>query len=272
MKKIKTTDIILGSAMPIKKGSLDHLQAAYIETIQDVNKAYWAGDRVGTQPMALHGLINSGTGSTFTISAGALMLDTYSEVFRCDAQTVVVNVGEVLIGTITTTYLTAADADPVEFSDSTSNNVHEIRKIVWSSGLAGTGTLNYSDLYFRNSFDDLISYTLTGSSGNAWTIGTGTIEVKNLIEGKKATLLIDIQNTTTAGSNVSLIIGFATGLGTIKNNTTSIGYFSSSGVLETIIIEALASTSTIRFTRIGSSFGTYTNTLDLKGQIIVELD
>ncbi len=119
MKKIKTTDITVSSAMPLKKGSLDHLQAAYIETIEDVNKAYWAGDRVGTQPMALHGLINSGSGSTYTISAGALMLDTYAEVFRCDAQTVVVNVGQVLVGNIVTTYLTATDADPVEFSDST---------------------------------------------------------------------------------------------------------------------------------------------------------
>jgi hypothetical protein len=106
MKKIKTTDITVSSAMPLKKGSLDHLQAAYIETIEDVNKAYWAGDRVGTQPMALHGLINSGSGSTYTISAGALMLDTYAEVFRCDAQTVVVNVGQVLVGNIVTTYLT----------------------------------------------------------------------------------------------------------------------------------------------------------------------
>jgi len=271
MKKIKTTDIIAGSAMPIKKGTLDHLQSAYSETIQDVNKAYWAGERGGTQPMALHGLINSGTGSTFTISAGALMLNTYSEVFRCDAQTVVVNVGQVLIGTVTTTYLTAADADPVEFSDSTSNNVHEIRKIVWSSALVNTGTLNYSDLYFRNSFDDLSFSTLTGSGGNAWTIGTGSIDVRILAEGKKVTLFFDIENTTTAGSNASLIIGFATGLGTIKNTTTSIGYFSSTGVLETIIIEALTATSTIRFTRIGSSFGTYTNTLDIKGQIILEL-
>lgn len=272
MKKIKTTDITVSSAMPLKKGSLDHLQAAYTESIQDVNKAYWAGDRAGTQPMALHGLINSGSGSTYTISAGALMLDTYAEVFRCDAQTVVVNVGQVLVGNIVTTYLTATDADPVEFSDSTTNNVHEIRKIVWSSAIINSGTLNYSDLYFRNSFDELTSYTLTGSGGNPWTIGTGTIEVRKLIEGKKATLLFDIQNTTTAGANVSLIIGFTTGLGTIKNTATSIGYFSSSaGVLETIIIEALAATSTIRFTRIGSTFGTYTNALDLKGQIIFEL-
>jgi hypothetical protein len=194
MKKIKTTDIIVGSAMPIKKGSLDHLQAAYTETIQDVNKAYWSGDRVGTQPMALHGLINSGTGSTFTISAGALMLDTYSEVFRCDAQTVVVNVGQVLVGTVTTTYLTATDADPVEFSDSTTNNVHEIRKIVWSSAASGSGNLNYSNLVFRNSFDDLTSYTLAGNL-NAWTIGSGSVLLNILIEGKKATLFFEIDNT-----------------------------------------------------------------------------
>mgnify|MGYP003665442806 CR=1 FL=1 len=271
MKKIKTTDITSTSAMPLKKGSLDHLQAAYTETIQDVNKAYFAGDRASTQPKALYGLENTGSGSTYIISAGALMLSSYGEVFRCDAQTVVVSGSNVLVGTVTTTYLTAADADPVEFSDSTLNDVHEIRKIVWSSAASGSGSLNYSSLVFRNSFDQLTTYTLTGSGGNAWTIGTGTIEVRNLIEGKKVTLLFDIQNTTTAGANASLIIGFAIGLGTIKNTATAIGYFSTSGSLETIIIEALTATSTIRFTRIGSSFGTYTNELDIKGQITFEL-
>ena len=54
MKKIKTTDITSTSAMPLKKGSLDHLQAAYTETIQDVNKAYWAGEQAGSDPMALN--------------------------------------------------------------------------------------------------------------------------------------------------------------------------------------------------------------------------
>ena len=270
MKKIKTTDITVSSAMPLKKGSLDHLQAAYTETIQDVNKAYWAGDRVGTQPMALHGLINSGSGSTYTISAGALMLDTYAEVFRCDAQTVVVNVGQVLVGNIVTTYLTATDADPVEFSDSTTNNVHEIRKIVWSSAASGSGTLNYSDLYFRNSFDDRAA-TLSGDL-NTWTLGTGSVSYKQLTEGKKVTAIIDINNTSTGGSNNTLTLSIATMGGVIKQSSFTLAYFNATGVTEWVLVEAVGSTSTIRFTRIGSTFGTYTNALDIKGQIIFELD
>jgi hypothetical protein len=269
MKKIKTTDITSTSAMPLKKGSLDHLQAAYTETIQDVNKAYWAGDRAGTQPMALHGLINSGSGSTFTISAGALMLDTYSEVFRCDAQTVVVNVGQVLVGTVTTTYLTATDADPVEFSDSTSNNVHEIRKIVWSSALSGTGTLNYSDLFFRNTFDAIIP-TLSGDL-NAWTLGTGSVSYLQLIESKKITILIEINNTTTAGANNTLTVSVAAMGGVFKQGSFTLAYFNAAGATEWALVETIAATSTIRFTRINSAFGTYTNSLDLKCQIIGEL-
>jgi hypothetical protein len=270
MKKIKTTDITSTSAMPLKKGSLDHLQAAYTETIQDVNKAYWAGDRASTQPKALYGLENTGSGSTYIISAGALMLTSYGEVFRCDAQTVVVSGSNVLVGTVTTTYLTAADADPVEFSDSTSNNVHEIRKIVWSSGASGSGNLNYTSLVFRNSFDDIVSYTLAGDL-NAWTIGTGSVSLRLLIEGKKATLFFDINNTTTAAANNMLIVDMSTLGGVFKQSSFTLGYFNVAATSEWVLVEAVAATSTITFTRIGSAFGTYTNELDIKGQIIGEL-
>lgn len=270
MKKIKTTDITSSSAMPIKKGSLDHLQAAYIETIQDVNKSYWAGDRAGTQPMALHGCINTGSGSTFIISAGAVMLDTYAEVFRCDAQTVTVAFGQVLVGTITTTYLTATDADPVEFSDSTLNNVHEIRKIVWSSAASGSGTFDYNDLYFRNNFDQ-ISPTLAGDL-NAWTLGTGSVDLRILVESKKITIMFDINNTSTGGSNNTLSMTIPTGLATnFKQTSFNLAYFNTTGATEWVLVEAVGATKNVRFTRIGSTFGTYTNTLDLKGQLIAEI-
>lgn len=270
MKKIKTTDITSTSAMPVKKGSLDHLQAAYTETITDLNKAYWSGDRVGTKPMALHGCINSGTGSTFIISAGALILDTYSEVFRCDATTVVVPVGQVLIGTITTTYLTASDADPVEFSDSTLNNVHEIRKIVWSSGASGSGTLNYSDLYFRNSFDATTS-TLAGNL-NSWTLGTGSVDLRQLRESKKITILFNINNTSTGGSNDTLTLTVGSGTSSLfKQSSFSIAYMNVAAGAEAVLVEAVGGSNTLNFTRFNSSWGTYTNSLDLKGQIIAEM-
>ena len=79
MKKLKTSDIISGSAMPLKSGSLEHLQNAYTETIKDVNKAYWSGYQKDAKPMALYGCENTGSGSTFTISAGALVLTAQAE-------------------------------------------------------------------------------------------------------------------------------------------------------------------------------------------------
>ena len=272
MKKIKTTDITSTSAMPLKKGSLDHLQAAYIETIQDVNKAYWAGDRASTQPKALYGLENTGSGSTYIISAGALMLTSYGEVFRCDAQTVVVSGSNVLVGTVTTTYLTAADADPVEFSDSTLNDVHEIRKIVWSSGASLSGNLNYTSLVFRNSFDDIVSYTLAGNLA-AWTIGTGSVSLKLLLEGKKATLFFEIDNTTTAGVNDTLTLDITSGLPLIKQNVFATAFATNgSGFDELFVITALAGTSTFRLRLVPvDQWGAYTNLLDIKGQITFEL-
>jgi hypothetical protein len=60
MKKIKTTDIIAGSAMPLKSGSLDHLQSAYQEPLIDIIQTFEAkNDTEGfpnyTTPIIMYG-------------------------------------------------------------------------------------------------------------------------------------------------------------------------------------------------------------------------
>lgn len=270
MKKIKTSDIISGSAMPFKSGSLEHLQNAYTETIKDLNKAYWAGDDKDSKPMALYGVENTGSGSTYTISAGALVLSTSNEVFQCDAQTVVVSVGQVLVGTITTTYFTATNADPVTFSDSTSNYVHEIRKIVWSSAASGSGDLNYSDLRFRNSFDNAATWGISGDL-NTWSLGTGSVTTNILIEGKKGTLFFEALNTSTGGSNNYLKLTMTALPTNIKVNSYAICNINTGSSDEPGMVTADAGTKTFNIIRFNSSFGTYTNTLDIRGQIVFEL-
>lgn len=269
MKKIKTSDIIAGSAMPLKSGSLEHLQNAYTETIKDLNKAYWSGFQKDAKPMALYGCENTGSGSTFTISAGALVLSNSNEVFQCDAQTVVVSVGQVLIGTITTTYYTATNADPVTFSDLTSNYVHEIRKIVWSSAASGSGDLNYSDLVYRNAFDTSRWVSIAGDL-TLWSLGTGSFNAQVLIEGKKGTLFFEANNTSTAGGNNFLKITMDLPTN-IKRNSYNPCYLNLAGTDEIGIVTADDATKTFTIIRQNSSFGTYTNNLDVKGQITFEL-
>ncbi len=66
-------------------------------------------------------------------------------------------------------------------------------------------------------------------------------------------------------------LSIATMGGVIKQSSFTLAYFNATGVTEWVLVEAVGSTSTIKFTRIGSTFGTYTNALDIKGQIIFEL-
>jgi hypothetical protein len=144
MKKIKTTDIIVGSAMPLKSGSLDHLQSAYQEPLIDIIQTFEARNDVEsypvyTTPVIMYGCRWNGLG----VSEGVLAYGT--EIFRCPSQLITLGFGQVVIGTITTTYFTATNADPVVFSDATSNNVHEIRQIVWSAGTSGAGDFDFDD-------------------------------------------------------------------------------------------------------------------------------
>lgn len=172
MKKIITTDIIAGSAMPLKSGSLDHLQSAYQETTIDTIQMLIASGDVESYPVSLLPRIMygcrylSGIGA---VSEGALIYG--NELYRCEGVTgIVLGFGEVVVGTITTTYFTATNADPVTFSDSSVNNVHEIKKVVWSAGTPGSGDFDLDDCYIYNQWSDISSYSSSYLSSSAGTL------------------------------------------------------------------------------------------------------
>ena len=144
MKKINTTPITTGSAMPFKSGSLEHLQSAYQETLIDIVQTFEArNDTEGfpnyTTPVIMYGCRRTGLG----VSQGVVAYGT--ELYRAQAVNITLGFGEVVVGTITTTYFTGTNADPVTFSDSTNNNVHEIREIVWSAGISGSGDFDFDN-------------------------------------------------------------------------------------------------------------------------------
>jgi len=145
MKKIITSGITTAVGIPIKTGTVEHFQEAYQEALTalarmnilnyDASKIY-----------VLYGCVNSGSGANFVISAGAVFFN--GEVYLVPAATFTTSGGNVAIGTVTTTYFTATNADPVEFTDAILRSVHEIRQIVISSGTSGA--TNYADFVFTN--------------------------------------------------------------------------------------------------------------------------
>jgi hypothetical protein len=271
MKKIKTTDIIAGSAMPLKSGSLDHLQSAYQEPLIDIIQTFEASnDTEGfpnfTTPIIMYGCRWTGT----QVTQGVVVYGT--EIYRCQAVNITLGVGQVIIGTITTTYLTATNADPVIFSDSTSNNVHEIRQIVWSAGTSGTpGTFDFDDCLMWGRWTDIPynSSYLSASSGT-WTSSNADFNLRYKFMGRTVFIYFEVKGSLSATpGNVTIDIPFNS---VFKDKTTVIALYTDAVTnLDYVICEAVAGTSNLKFFK---STGTFTTGagFSVLGQITVELD
>jgi hypothetical protein len=205
MKRIITTGITTAVGMPIKSGTIEHLQAAYQEALTalartnilsyDASKIY-----------VLYGCENSGSGANYVISAGAVFYN--GEVYLVPAATFSTSGGSVAIGTITTTYFTATNADPVEFTDAILRSVHEIKTIVISSGTSGSGTADLSNFIYTNGGRIFGSDTgiINLISGNA-TITSfyySYFKLNGVVTFTYQLLINVTSNTTTWGFEVTL--------------------------------------------------------------------
>jgi hypothetical protein len=282
MKKIKTTDIIAGSAMPLKSGSLNHLQSANQEGIFSLAQSELfqrTGVSAGyANPQALYGLSYTVSGSTWSIESGCLVFGT--EMYLCDATLgIVLGTGQVVVGTITTTYLTATNADPVIFSDSTSNNVHEIRKIVWSAGTSGTpGTFDFVNMQYLGRWIEQTysAGNLTAATG-LWTIPAGAADFKVKTQRRGSTMIVDfyIVNSSVGSSTSYLSLNLASSDRILKD-FHAVGYYSNSNQTPTqgmINITAVAGTREIRLSPIPTAnWVIVVGDCDVKGQITIEMD
>jgi hypothetical protein len=209
MKKVKFTDISSTSAMPFKSGTLAHLQAAHQETTQLTLTAMQAAVPIIGFGTILVGANVGYSGSNWTVSAGAIYIN--GEIFLTDAASGILTGTDVIVGTITTTYVTAANYDPSLFSDGTSNNVHEVRKVVWSSGPSGSGSVTYSfienlRLGRKVAFPYSASY-LTAAAGTFTIASSADWDVKyTVLMGAMMMINFNIKNASNSASTPYLAI------------------------------------------------------------------
>lgn len=147
MKKILTNSISSGIGMPIKSGVLEHLQNAYTEITAAAIKAL-INRKIydNTKVYVLYGVVNSGSNPTVNTTGGAVYFN--GEVYIVDATSFTISGGEVAICQFDVSYYSASNADPVEFTDGVSRNVHQINKIKLLSGGTGTGVADFSDFVY----------------------------------------------------------------------------------------------------------------------------
>lgn len=137
MKKIDLSNVVSGvRKLGGIKQTFEHLQEANIETIAAIMNAFIAGAGV---PVSISGVVNSGGGSVYNISAGTIYHN--GEVFDIPTFSGTAPGAQVPVLSLITTYRAG---DPVKYSDSNTFNTHAIRKYQWSFGASGSGLADFS--------------------------------------------------------------------------------------------------------------------------------
>ena len=276
MKKINTTPITTGSAMPFKSGSLQHLQSAYQEPLIDIVQTFEArNDTEGfpnyTTPVIMYGCRRTGLG----VSQGVVAYGT--ELYRAQAVNITLGFGQVVVGTITTTYFTGTNADPVTFSDSTNNNVHEIREIVWSAGTSGSGDFDFDNCLMWGRWVD-VTYSasyLSAATGN-WTIPAGAANWQVRWKQVGRTVIIDfyVLNSTLSSNTASITLSLPFNADFLKDHHALCYYQNPAATPQSgaCRVFALAGTSDLQFIPATTTWIADAGTVDVFGQITVELD
>lgn len=148
MRKLDVSAVTDSVGLPVKGGTLVHLQYAYQEALAALGKGLVGAAYDENKVYVLNGCVNTGVGSNYEISAGAVYFN--GEVFLVDAVSFSISGAQVAVAVIDTSYFADSTADPVEFTDGVLRNIHEIRKVVLQPGLNGSGIANYNDFIDLN--------------------------------------------------------------------------------------------------------------------------
>lgn len=237
MKKVDTSFISTTAGLPAKAGVLNHLQEAHQETALAIGQALIGPEYDPAKIYVLYGCVNSGSGLSYIITAGAVFFN--GEIYLVDAVSFVASAGQVAVGQLATTYATSAIGDPIQFTDGSSHNVLQIRKmVIAAAATAGnndfTAWLRVNQLKTENRLiaafgsgiqvnfrQDQSLFFTTGHTTGVATIGwdfngaiPGTVVRLKVVMGSGTTLNID----TPAGSQIIN----ETGTSTTANKTNII--------------------------------------------------
>ena len=147
MKKLDISHIATGVAMPMKSGSLQFIQQAAQEAVDGLFHAL-VPNPIANKIYIISGVRNSSTGITYTIDSGVAYLN--GEIFDVDATSFsTVSATTFAYATIVTTQFVGngVNADPVNFTDGSQDNVHDIRKLSFIASATPPGTIPTNPKY-----------------------------------------------------------------------------------------------------------------------------
>lgn len=196
MKKILTNNIITPVKQPFTRTSLEHLQESYFEIINEITQIPAIGRSDGEQGSILRGLSFTHVGDDWTIAPGSIFLSS-GEILICDGvpfQTI--DPPFVPCCYMETTYATT---DPLQLSDGSEVNVHQINKLVIDEGTSGIGGNGNSLYTYLCDFSDLIPIpTLTQVYPEALGMAhTGNTSTNNILVTSSYTGFTGLTNINT---------------------------------------------------------------------------
>jgi hypothetical protein len=194
MKILDITPITNTAQFPPKKGTWQFLQDAHKETTAATIIALIGPGYNPSTVYILYGpTVNSWITPNFSGVAGAAFYN--GEVFQIDAASFTITGSNVPVFSINTTQYTT-NADPVTFTDATTKNVHNIRKMLIAQGASGSGIADYTSAYFLSFVipaqvnltgagvtGSYPNYTIAGPSGLNPAIYSGSVNVGNIATG-----------------------------------------------------------------------------------------
>lgn len=143
MKYIDFSTVSTTVSAPFTSGVANYYQAAYKEAIGKLAIPIIGSQYNNTDYFILEGCKNTGTGSSYIISAGSIFHN--GEVYEVDAATF--TAAGTAVGTITLVPdPIAGNGNPLTFSDGTLVNALINKKILFANGTSGSGSVDFSDL------------------------------------------------------------------------------------------------------------------------------
>jgi hypothetical protein len=201
MKKLNISAVSGSIAMPVKSGTLQFLQDAHKEAlnglIQNLIK-----NPIQDKIYILAGCVNSGTLPAHNISAGVLYLN--GEVYDYAGGSFSLSgLNKAYARIETTQYL--INADPVEFTDGNSRNVHDIRKIVIEATQTSSGLSEFSAFITVGHWKDadaLLQTAINTLNSTATSLQTQITALvnSNTIKNRGYFVLGDINNGVATGA------------------------------------------------------------------------
>lgn len=251
MKKVLYNNISATAAQPFKSGTWQHLQEAYTELIVATVQALVGEDYDYSTPYALTNLNNTQTPPDYTIISGFVLFE--GVIYETSGTAFTTAGPQVAVGSIATTYLTSAAADPVTFTDGNAHNVHEIKKINFAAGTSGSGAFDYDDIVFVQHPNDWQDLTVNANWATVQTLQyrknrDGLVTIRGIVQGGASAAYGDTIATLPAGYRpasqpvYSVIEQY--NIGTSANGTAFIGINHTTGAIVVFSGAAGAPTAT----------------------------